>query len=195
MRKSKLETAETRRRIVKIASEEFRSHGVNNVGLTDLMAAAGLTHGGFYKHFDSKDQLIEESITLAAKDLAVKVETRLKEVSGREGLKAVLALYLSVEHRDNAAQGCPFVALGSEITHSSEDARQAMSLGFEGLCEIIAKQLIDISEEQAKKDAYFILSTMIGAVTMSRVIIDKNISSAILQQTREQLSQYIDAFF
>jgi len=89
------------------------------------MAAAGLTHGGFYKHFDSKDQVVEESVTLAAGSYADAVESKLSASSGDRGLHAAIADYLSIEHRDNAADGCPFVALGSELARSSEGVREA----------------------------------------------------------------------
>jgi TetR/AcrR family transcriptional repressor of nem operon len=110
MRKSKQEAAETRQRIVEAASGEFRRKGIGGTGLADLMAAAGLTHGGFYKHFDSKDQVVEESLTLAAESLVYALESKLSTSSGDQGLNAAIADYLSMEHRDNEADGCPFVS-------------------------------------------------------------------------------------
>src|SRR5258707_7231815 len=100
MRKSKQETALTRERIVKAAAAEFRQHGIVATGLNDLMSAAGLTHGGFYKHFESKDQLVAEACAEA-------VETILEMLAAASEKGGAAAAYLSTDHRDHPATGCP----------------------------------------------------------------------------------------
>jgi TetR/AcrR family transcriptional repressor of nem operon len=111
MRKSKQEAAETRRRIVKAAAAKFRQNGIGGTGLSDLMAAAGLTHGGFYRHFDSKDQIVAEACAAATESA---IATFFSNKSPQSGLKARVAKYLSPAHRDDPSAGCPLAALGSE---------------------------------------------------------------------------------
>src|SRR2546429_8179408 len=105
MRKSREEAAETRRHIVKTAATEFRRNGVKATGLAELMAAAGLTPGGFYRHFDSKEQLVAEACAEAIESIVSEIETWSL---GKGGLETVLTNYLSEEHRDHPAEGCPF---------------------------------------------------------------------------------------
>ena len=117
MRKSREEAAQTRRRIVEAASCEFRKNGIVATGLNDLMKAAGLTHGGFYKHFESKDQLVAEATTAA-------VDALLEGMAAHPTISAAVAAYLSTRHRDNPASGCPLAAIGSELCPvRREDAR------------------------------------------------------------------------
>src|ERR1700742_2814300 len=111
MRRSRQETAETRQHIVEAASAEFRRNGIDGTGLADLMAAAGLTHGGFYKHFESKEQVVEESLALAIESMVEAMRHTLSASPGSRGLHTAIAEYLSPDHRDEAADGCPFVAL------------------------------------------------------------------------------------
>lgn len=191
MRKSKQETAETRRRIVEAASVEFRRNGIDGTGLADLMAAAGLTHGGFYKHFESKEQVVEESVALAIESMADSMDHTLSASPGLRGLHAAITDYLAIEHRDNAASGCPFVALGSEVARSSDAVREATTAGFLKMVNSMANQLDGVSAATARKEALVMLSTMIGAVTMARIVTDANLSASILRQTRKHLTDYL----
>src|SRR3984885_6354146 len=99
MRKSKQEAAETRRRIVEAAAGEFRQKGIANAGLSDLMAAAGLTHGGFYRHFESKDQLVAEAYATAADSVLATLADAVGKKTGERALKAAMGVYLSKAHR------------------------------------------------------------------------------------------------
>ena len=110
MRKSKQEAAKTRERIVTVAAEEFREHGIVATGLADLMSAAGLTHGGFYRHFDSKDELVKEASAAALAAMINGLAAAASGKRGRTGLKSVAAKYLSAEHRDHPREGCPLAA-------------------------------------------------------------------------------------
>ena len=109
MRKSKQAAAETRKRIVTAAACEFREKGIVATGLADLMKAAGLTHGGFYKHFASKDQLVAEAAGEA-------VNAVIGEMAAHPTINSAVAAYLSTRHRDNPASGCPLAAIGSELS-------------------------------------------------------------------------------
>src|SRR5713101_1351734 len=123
MRKSKQEAAETRQRIVKAAAAEFRQNGIGGTGLCELMAAAGLTHGGFYRHFDSKDQLVAEA---CAAGMEAEVGGAAACPSfGKGGVREIAASYLSTDHRDNPSGGCLLAGLGSELARSDDKTRAA----------------------------------------------------------------------
>jgi len=189
MRKSKNESAETRKRIVEAASAEFRRNGVDGTGLSDLMAAAGLTHGGFYKHFESKEQVVEEAFTAATESMVGAMKRISSASPGERGLHAMIAEYLSIKHRDDVAGGCPFAALGSEVARGGGAVHEATTTGFLKVVDTIAGQLEGMSSAAAKKEAMFMLSTMIGAMTMARVVADPDLSATILRQARKRLTQ------
>jgi TetR/AcrR family transcriptional repressor of nem operon len=178
MRKSREEAAQTRKRIVTAAAGEFRKNGVVATGLNDLMKAAGLTHGGFYKHFESKDQLVAEACAEAAATLVEMMKTT--------GLSAG-ATYLSTWHRDHPADGCPLAAIGSELGRGDEKTRAVATDGFQKLVEIMAGEFGDIAPDLARRRAIVAVSTMIGALTMSRVVTDPDLSAEILGEAKKSL--------
>src|SRR5438876_4011445 len=137
MRKSREEAAETRRRIVKTAAAEFRRNGIKGTGLAELMSTAGLTHGGFYRHFESKDHLVANASTEAVESILGEVESWSH---GNGGLDTILAKYLSREHRDHPANGCPFASIGSELARGDEQARRIATEGFLKFVDLVAKQ-------------------------------------------------------
>lgn len=187
MRKSRQEAAETRRRIVKTAAEEFRTKGISETGLSELMAAAGLTPGGFYRHFDSKGQLIAESCDHAS-DEAIQMTREAAAESGvSDGLAAIIESYLSTEHRDNRGDGCPFAALGSELVRGEKRTRTAATQGFLRFAELIAEHMDGAKPSVARTRAMVVLSSMIGALTMARMVNDPALSVAILRHTRKHL--------
>jgi TetR/AcrR family transcriptional repressor of nem operon len=184
MRKSKEEAAQTRKRIVTAAAGEFRKSGIVATGLSDLMKAAGLTHGGFYKHFESKDQLVEEACAEALESLIEKVSA-----AARQGPGAAAATYLSPLHRDRPSQGCLFAAIGSELSRADEKTRAVATDGFLKLVDIMAGQYGKIPYDVARRRALVAVSTMIGALTMSRVVIDTVLSDEILKAAEGSLAQ------
>ena len=189
MKRSKTEAAETRRRIVKTAAAEFRRKGITATGLNDVMAAAGLTHGGFYRHFASKDQLIAEACAAALGSLAESNEVPVCPAPGKDGLDAILAEYLSTDHRDNPSEGCVLAGLGSELARSDEDTRAAATEGFLKLVDIFTHHYRRTDPETAKARALVAVSAMIGAVTLSRIVTDAKVSTAILRSTRKHLAE------
>ncbi len=140
MRKSREETARTRQRIVETAAREFRRGGIASTGVAEVMAAAGLTQGGFYRHFESKDALVRESLGSALDSLAASIESSIGGRSGRAAVLAVIDAYLSAQHRDSSSS-CPFVALGSELARESGSVRDAATDGFRRLADVIARNL------------------------------------------------------
>ena len=186
MKKSKIETAETRRRIVKAAAAEFRRNGIHATGLCELMAAAGLTHGGFYRHFDSKDQLVAEACA-AGMEAGVGRAAACHSLE-KSGLKKIAASYLSTAHRDNPSEGCLLAGLGSELARSSDKTRATATAGILKLADVIAREYSRTKPETAKARALVALSAMIGAITLSRIVTDPELSAAILEHTRKYLT-------
>ena len=184
MRKSKHEAAATRQRIVKSAAAKFRQNGIGKTGLSDLMAAAGLTHGGFYKHFESKDQIVAEACAAAAESA---MATFFVNKSSQNGLKARVTKYLSTAHRNDPSAGCPLAALGSEIARCDEKTRAAATQAFLKLVEIITAELHKTRPDVAKRRALVVASTMIGALTMSRIVTDSELSASILRESAKHL--------
>jgi len=181
MKKSKLEAAQTRRRIVKTAAAEFRRKGINNTGLNEVMAAAGLTRGGFYRHFASKDQLVAEACAVAMDPVG-------EPGPGKTGLDAILTAYLSKDHRDNLSEGCVLAGLGSELARGDEDTRAAATAGFLKLVDIFAQRYRRTNDKTATQRALVAVSAVVGAVTISRIVTDPKLSATILRLTKKHLA-------
>ena len=179
MRKSREEAAETRKRIVKAAAREFREKGIVASGLADLMKAAGMTHGGFYKHFESKDQLIAEACAEATQEV-------LERLEAQPTISAAVAVYLSTRHRDNLGSGCPFSAIGSELARADAKTRDAATAGFERLVDLLAAKS---RGKGARRRALVAASTLIGALTMARVVSDPKLSAEILSEVEKGLTE------
>ena len=187
MRKSKQEAAATRQRIVKAAAAAFRKNGIASTGLSDLMADAGLTHGGFYRHFDSKDQIVAEACTAAAETLVEQLAAAASGKPPQRGLTTIVENYLSAAHRDDPADGCPLAALGSEMARGDERTRAAATQALLKLVGVIAAQFGETRPDVARRRALSVAATMIGALTMSRVVTDSELSAGILQEAGKQL--------
>jgi TetR/AcrR family transcriptional repressor of nem operon len=189
MKKSKAETAKTRQRIVEVASEVIRKKGIDATGVAEIMAAAGLTHGGFYRHFDSKDELVSEAIALSRKDfVAGTVEAASR---GAEAVLKHFQDYATPAHRDDVGSGCPLASNGSEIVRADEATRHRATEGFRLLFEKAAPFMR--SDDEAQTDtAISVLTNMIGALTMSRMVDDPALSEKILEVTRRRISKTID---
>jgi TetR/AcrR family transcriptional regulator, transcriptional repressor for nem operon len=188
MRKSKQEATATRQRIIKAAAAAFRKNGIAGTGLSDLMAAAGLTHGGFYRHFDSKDQIVAEACTAAVDSLVEQLAAAASGKSPRRGLKTIVENYRSAAHRDEPADGCPLAALGSEMARADEATRAAATEAFLKLVNVIAAQFGKVRPDVARRRALIVAAAMIGALTMARIVTNSELSAAILQQTEKHLT-------
>ncbi len=181
MRKSRQEAAETRQRIVAIAAREFNRGGIEGTGLSEIMTAAGLTHGGFYKHFSSKNQLLTEALGQA-------LEKSLASMEGQRGtrsLDGIAADYLSKDHRDDFDSSCPLASVGTELRFAESDTRQMTSKGIERFISIVAQRFPDLSPREANAKAHAIVSAMVGAMMLSRIVTDKKLSDRLLRDTRE----------
>ncbi|WP_446744802.1 TetR/AcrR family transcriptional regulator [Silvibacterium acidisoli] len=187
MKKSREETAQTREHILKTASQEFRRGGIANTGVADVMAAAGLTQGGFYRHFESKDALVKEALDSSIEDLRTWILSSFGRRHGKSALVAAIEDYLSLEHRKSTADGCPFVALGSEIARESRDVRDVATAGLNQVIDDLAQHMDGLTPSAGKKEASVILSTMIGAMTVARLVSDESLCASVLAQARKSL--------
>jgi TetR/AcrR family transcriptional regulator, transcriptional repressor for nem operon len=190
MKKSRAETAKTRRRIVEAASEAIRNKGIEATGVAEVMAAAGLTHGGFYRHFDSKDELVTEALALSRKDYLAGAVDAAKQ--GPEALMKHFHEYVTAGHRDDIGSGCALAANGSEIVRGDANTRhlatEALRLWFEK-----AAPFMRSPDEEGKTEmAISLVTNMIGALTMSRMVDDPVLSGKILEVTRRRITNAID---
>ena len=188
MRKSKVETAQTRERIVQSATTEFKQRGIVATGLADLMSGAGMTHGGFYRHFDSKEKLVTEVCKAATSSMVDRLSRLTTHKSGRQAVKALAEFYLSQEHRDNPGAGCPLAAIGSELARMDANTRAAVTESFTQWIEILKTQYEGSKPSEAKKKALVAASTMLGALTLSRIMTDPVLSQAILKSACEAIA-------
>lgn len=183
MRKSKLEAAQTREAIVAAAADLIRRDGIAEASLADMMAAAGLTHGGFYRHFDNKEQLVAEALAAAGEKTVAAIGRNM----AKGGINAAVDGYLSKAHRDAPTPTCPFAALGSEIARSGKAAKVTATEVLEQLLASLAADAKD--PERARGDAIAALSTMVGAMTLARIAADGALSAEILDRAREHLKE------
>jgi TetR/AcrR family transcriptional repressor of nem operon len=181
MRRSRKEAAETRQRIVAIAAREFNRGGIEGTGLSEIMRAAGLTHGGFYKHFSSKNQLLTEAVGQAMEKLLGAMEGP----RGTRSLDGIAADYLSKDHRDDFDSSCPLASVGTELRLAESDTRQVTSKGIERFISIVAQRFPGLPPREANAKAHAIVSAMVGAMMLSRIVTDTRLSDRLLRDTRE----------
>src|SRR3954463_13218053 len=185
MRYSKEHKQETHARIVKKASVRLREKGAHGIGVADLMKDAGLTHGGFYAHFDSREALVIEAFGYAM-DRAVEHWRKIAaETPVEKRLSTIVDAYVSTVHRDDPGRGCAVPTLGAEIARESAKTRKAFSSKLEQLIEVMAEQIPDVPRKTARKQAMGMMATMMGALVMSRVAGSGELSDEILAAGRE----------
>lgn len=187
MRYSREHKLETHARIVRKASIRLRERGAHGIGVADLMKDAGLTHDGFYAHFDSRDALVIEAFTHAM-DRSTERWRKLAEQTPREKRFAtVVNTYLTSLHRDNPGQGCAIPALGAEIARESSKTRKVFAGRLERMIDMLAEQIPNLPRKAARKKATAAIATMMGTVVMARIAGTGGFSDEILGAGREAL--------
>jgi TetR/AcrR family transcriptional regulator, transcriptional repressor for nem operon len=185
MRYSREHKLETHARIVKKASVRLREKGAHGIGVADLMKEAGLTHGGFYAHFDSRDALVIEAFA-DAMDRSTEHWRKLAEHSPPEKrLGAIVDSYLTPAHRDDPGRGCAVPALGAEIARESPKTRKAFAAKLEQMIDMLAAQIPDLSPKAAGKQAMAAIATMMGTVVLARIAGNGEFSDEILKAGRD----------
>jgi TetR/AcrR family transcriptional repressor of nem operon len=193
VRYSKEHKEETRRRILEAAARAYREEGVDGVGIGELMQSIGLTHGGFYAHFDSKDALVAEACDSVRSPLAQQYFEWAEEVGGAEGLRRVIRGYVSRQHRDDPGLGCLMPALAADVSRGAPEVRASFTRSLRRLLGNIARLLpggrTEPTAEATTKDAIpdealVLASGMVGAVLLSRAVDDPELSDRILLAAR-----------
>ena len=191
MRKSRAETAQTRGRIVSAAAKMFLEKGLSGVGMRDIMAAARLTQGGFYRHFASKEQLIAEANGAAFDRLHDMLARETRGMSPPEAVEKILALYLGQSRGKKQPYLCPLAMLGAELSHSDQQVRAVAMSGYRRLVELVADQLGHLARRDALATASGIISTLVGAVTLAGIAPDPATAHAILSNARALIKERI----
>ncbi|MGY3451878.1 TetR/AcrR family transcriptional regulator [Bradyrhizobium sp. USDA 4353] len=185
MRYSPEHKAETHARIVRKASVRLREKGAHGVGVADLMKEAGLTHGGFYAHFESREALVVEAFGYAIDRSVERWRKLLDELPPQKRLAAIVDGYLSAEHRDDPGHGCAVPALGAEIARESAKTRKAFAAKLEELIDLFADYILDVPRKTARKRASAMLATLMGTIVMARITGSGELSEEILSSGRE----------
>lgn len=178
MRVTRAQAEENRETVINVASRLFREHGFDGIGLKDLMKGAGLTQGAFYKQFLSKDDLAALASRRAMESATRRWSTAAAKSS--DPLEAVMEFYLSQDHRGEKSDGCPLVALGADAARQSEEVRRPFEDGIRAHFEILDEMMDKAKSSNPSGKAMAILSLMVGAVTLSRLIEEENLSQGIL---------------
>jgi len=187
MRYSKEHKQETHARIVRKASVRLREKGAHGIGVADLMKEAGLTHGGFYAHFDSREALVIEAFNYAMDRATERWRKMAEETPPEKRLATIVESYLTTIHRDDPGRGCAVPTLGPEIARESPKTRKAFAAKLEEMIEMMADQVPELPRKAARAQAIAALSTMAGALVLSRVAGSGEFSEEILGTAREAL--------
>jgi TetR/AcrR family transcriptional regulator, transcriptional repressor for nem operon len=186
MRVSRLRAEENRQTVINVASRLFRDRGFDGIGLKDLMKGAGLTQGAFYKQFESKEDLAAQASARAVES-AFGRWAAATDANPDDQLAAILRFYLSAEHREERSDGCPIVALGSDAARQGSAVKAAFEAGIKAHLEVLGRLIGEAGDEDAKGKAMATLSTMVGAVMLSRVVNDPELAQGLLDAAARQV--------
>lgn len=179
---------QTRKKILTAAGHLFREKGYNGVGVDAIMAEAGLTAGGFYSHFDSKEALFSEVIQNVLTSRNSDLAASLANKDGMAWLKSLIRNYLSPVHRDRIAEGCPLPVLTPDVSRSSNETRDNYEKGLEIFFVEIAKNMPE-DPSPAKDRAIALMSQLIGGLMLARAIKDEELSNQVLQACQKAALQ------
>lgn len=186
MKVSKEQMAENRDRILDTAAKLFRERGFDGIGVADLMAAAGFTHGGFYGHFASKEDLMAQASARALKKGQASWENFAARTKDQP-LATLQASYLSTKHRDQPGAGCLMAALGAEAARQNGPLRQAITEGVRSMADLMARLMPGRSKAARHRKALAAYASMVGALVLARAVDDPALSEEILQATAASL--------
>jgi TetR/AcrR family transcriptional regulator, transcriptional repressor for nem operon len=179
----------TREKVLQVAAKAVRAEGPDRVGVAAVMAEAGLTHGGFYAHFSSKDDLIAAAIGQMFEQAGARLRDEAKDRGPAEGLIAYIDFYLSKKHRDSRESGCPMAALSSDLPRLPEAARAEFAAGVRRLTQAIQEKLAELGREHAEGEARSTVAELVGALSLARIEPVAARSNAILVDSKVMLKQ------
>jgi TetR/AcrR family transcriptional regulator, transcriptional repressor for nem operon len=173
-------------RIVEAAARAIRRSGYDGAGVADIMKDAGLTHGGFYAHFASREAMLAEAADRAGAE-SVATLGRVAAAAPRHALRALLRAYLSKDHQEGAEAGCPVVALGSEMPRQAPEVRRAATGRIKELIDLVARQSPDWGHPGAHEHALVTVATMVGALVLARAVDDPTLAEALREAALKHL--------
>jgi TetR/AcrR family transcriptional repressor of nem operon len=189
MKVSKQQMADNRERIVDAAARLFRERGFDGIGVADLMKAAGLTHGGFYGHFASKEDLMARAVEHSMAGGHALVEQLAAQTPGDTGaqMAAVTDWYLSCHHRDGVGQGCAVAALGADAARQGPSVRKVVTQGLRDFVDLLARLVPGRDEAERRQRALATYASLVGALVMARAADDEALSREVLEAVRATL--------
>ena len=190
MRYGKDQKQATRQRILEAAGRRFKQDGIDGAGVAAVMSDAGLTNGAFYGHFTSKEDLVANVL---ADQLRAQRQALDSEPANRAGLEAFIRTYLSPQHRDQCADGCPSAALLDEIARRPAATRQVFTDELMAVIDDIASRLDPTDAELARKDSLTVFGLMVGTLQLARALTDRDLSDQLLARGVETALKLLDA--
>jgi len=181
--------AATHERIVDAAARAIRRSGYNGTGVADIMKAAGLTHGGFYAHFPSRDAMLAEAADRAGSEAVVLMERVAATVPPQQALQAMMQAYLSEDHVKSIETGCATAALGSEMPRQAPEVRRAATRRIKEMVDLVARHSNDWGQSGAHEQALVAVSTMVGALVLARAVDDARLSDALREAALNHFTQ------
>jgi len=177
----------THRRIVKGASRQLRKKGLNEPAVATLMKASGLTHGGFYKHFSSRDDLVVEAIEESLRELTQTMIDAAEQSGSRSPWKAMIKTYLTLERCDRADIGCPIAALAPDIARTVPAMKHRISAAILKFREAVIPFMPGRTSEEKSSNFLMIITTMVGTIAIARTMPELAMRQAILHTVRDRL--------
>lgn len=178
----------THERIVETAARAIRRSGYSGTGVAEIMKEAGLTHGGFYAHFDSREGMLAEAADRAGADTVAFLTRVAAAAPPKQELDAMLRAYLSKEHVGGAETGCAVAALGSEMPRQSAKVRRAATRRIKEMIDLVARQSPDWGQPGAHERALVTVATALGALVLARAVDDAKLSNAVRQAALSHLT-------
>ena len=181
----------THQKLIEEASSAIRQHGPDNISVAALMSKLGLTHGGFYAHFKSKDDLVAETITYLLEERVEAFEKSLDGADLSVALANYIDLYLSPMHRDMRHTGCAIVALNGDVARMSNDTKARFDVGIQRTIKILSDIMIKLNKAYPEELAGSVLNEMVGALAVSRTLSNSELSAWVLNNTRSSVKKRI----
>lgn len=185
MKVSREQAEKNRELILETAGSLFRQHGFDGIGIADLMNSAGFTVGGFYKNFDSKEDLIAQTCNRINKNVLAKWQTHIADSSIEDPYKRIGSGYLSIKNRDNLSNTCIYTTLAAEVPRHESPVREVFKEGVAETLKLLAELMPGESAETKQKLAIQTFSQWIGAMILARATSDSELSEVILKTVRE----------
>jgi TetR/AcrR family transcriptional regulator, transcriptional repressor for nem operon len=182
----------THERIVDAAAAIIRRTGYDGMGVADIMKEAGLTHGGFYAHFDSRTQLLAEAADRASAKSLERMRKAAERVAPEDALRAYVDSYLSDAHVESPASGCSLAALGSEMPRQAPEVRKVCARRMKETIDFVERQLPDWGQSGQHEKALAIMSCLVGAMVLARAADDKRVSKDVRKAAKALIERALD---